>query len=88
MLCFQVKMVRYGRQIVSVDVDAGVLLFDRKSSSFGIEKVSHNRSKKIILFRACNISFTCHAIIFAQVSFLALNGLMVLKGYAHMLRFY
>ncbi|XP_027865120.1 inositol polyphosphate phosphatase-like 1b [Xiphophorus couchianus] len=48
---FQVKMVRYGRQIVSVDVDAGVLLFDRKSSSFGIEKVSHNRILQIVKFQ-------------------------------------
>uniref|UniRef100_A0A3B5MJ43 phosphatidylinositol-3,4,5-trisphosphate 5-phosphatase n=1 Tax=Xiphophorus couchianus TaxID=32473 RepID=A0A3B5MJ43_9TELE len=47
----QVKMVRYGRQIVSVDVDAGVLLFDRKSSSFGIEKVSHNRILQIVKFQ-------------------------------------
>uniref|UniRef100_A0A3B3UK49 phosphatidylinositol-3,4,5-trisphosphate 5-phosphatase n=1 Tax=Poecilia latipinna TaxID=48699 RepID=A0A3B3UK49_9TELE len=47
----QVKMVRYGRQIVSVDVDTGVLLFDRKSSSFGIEKVSHNRILQIVKFQ-------------------------------------
>lgn len=40
-------MVRYGRQTVSVDVDTGVLLFDRKAGSFGIERVSHDRSKKI-----------------------------------------
>uniref|UniRef100_A0A3P9NXA4 phosphatidylinositol-3,4,5-trisphosphate 5-phosphatase n=1 Tax=Poecilia reticulata TaxID=8081 RepID=A0A3P9NXA4_POERE len=46
-----VKMVRYGRQIVSVDVDTGVLLFDRKSSSFGIEKVSHNRILQIVKFQ-------------------------------------
>uniref|UniRef100_G3PYJ6 phosphatidylinositol-3,4,5-trisphosphate 5-phosphatase n=1 Tax=Gasterosteus aculeatus aculeatus TaxID=481459 RepID=G3PYJ6_GASAC len=43
---FQVKMVRYGRQTVSVDVDAGVLLFDKKSGSFGVERVSHDRSRK------------------------------------------
>ncbi|XP_014857300.1 PREDICTED: phosphatidylinositol 3,4,5-trisphosphate 5-phosphatase 2B-like [Poecilia mexicana] len=48
---FQVKMVKYGRQIVSVDVDTGVLLFDRKSSSFGIEKVSHNRILQIVKFQ-------------------------------------
>lgn len=39
-------MVRYGRQTVSVDVDAGVLLFDKKSGSFGVERVSHDRSRK------------------------------------------
>lgn len=44
---FQVKMLRYGRQTVSVDVDAGVLLFDKKTGSFGIERVSHDRSKEI-----------------------------------------
>ncbi|KAG9338679.1 hypothetical protein JZ751_025517 [Albula glossodonta] len=32
---FQVKVVRYGRQTLSVDVDTGVLLFDRKSGAFG-----------------------------------------------------
>uniref|UniRef100_A0A672P3D3 phosphatidylinositol-3,4,5-trisphosphate 5-phosphatase n=1 Tax=Sinocyclocheilus grahami TaxID=75366 RepID=A0A672P3D3_SINGR len=31
---FQVKVVRYGRQTVSVDIDAGVLLFDKKTGSF------------------------------------------------------
>uniref|UniRef100_A0A3Q3NEN4 phosphatidylinositol-3,4,5-trisphosphate 5-phosphatase n=1 Tax=Mastacembelus armatus TaxID=205130 RepID=A0A3Q3NEN4_9TELE len=45
---FQVKMVRYGRQIVSVDVDTGVLLFDRKIGSFGIERVSHDRILQIV----------------------------------------
>lgn len=48
-------MVRYGRQTVSVDVDTGVLLFDRKAGSFGIERVSHDRSKRI---------FTCVEITF------------------------
>lgn len=43
-------MVRYGRQTVSVDVDTGVLLFDRKSVSFAIERVSHDRSTTIVLF--------------------------------------
>lgn len=38
-------MVRYGRQMVSVDVDNGVLLFDRKTGSFGIETITHDRSK-------------------------------------------
>lgn len=46
-LRLQVKLVRYGRQTVSVDVDAGVLLFDRKPGSFGVERVSHDRSKRI-----------------------------------------
>lgn len=40
-------MVRYGRQTVSVDVNAGVLVFDKKAGSFGIERVSHDRSKKV-----------------------------------------
>ncbi|XP_070692714.1 inositol polyphosphate phosphatase-like 1b [Pempheris klunzingeri] len=44
---FQVKMVKYGRQTVSVDVDTGVLLFDRKAGSFGIERVSHDRILQI-----------------------------------------
>lgn len=42
----QVKMLRCGRQTVSVDVDAGVLLFDKKPGSFGVDRVSHDRSKK------------------------------------------
>jgi len=41
----KVKVVRYGRQTVSVDIDAGVLLFDKKSGSFGVETVTHSRSK-------------------------------------------
>lgn len=45
----QVKMLRYGRQTVSVDVDAGVLLFDRKAGSFGVERISHERSKAKLL---------------------------------------
>ncbi|KAK5864640.1 hypothetical protein PBY51_015869 [Eleginops maclovinus] len=49
---FQVKMVRYGRQTVSVDVDTGVLLFDRKSGSFGIERVSHDRILQIVRFQS------------------------------------
>uniref|UniRef100_A0A1A7WZF5 Inositol polyphosphate phosphatase-like 1b n=1 Tax=Iconisemion striatum TaxID=60296 RepID=A0A1A7WZF5_9TELE len=48
---FQVRMVRYGRQTVSVDVDSGVLLFDRKAGSFGIERVSHDRILQIIKFQ-------------------------------------
>lgn len=48
---FQVKMLRYGRQTVSVDVDTGVLLFDRKASSCGIERVSHNRILQIVKFQ-------------------------------------
>ncbi|KAM8733026.1 inositol polyphosphate phosphatase-like 1b [Acanthopagrus schlegelii] len=49
---FQVKMVRYGRQTVSVDVDSGVLLFDRKAGSFGIERVSHDRILQIVKFQS------------------------------------
>ncbi|XP_031718447.1 inositol polyphosphate phosphatase-like 1b [Anarrhichthys ocellatus] len=49
---FQVKMVRYGRQTVSVDVDTGVLLFDRKAGSFGIERVSHDRILQIVKFQS------------------------------------
>nr|XP_046261218.1 inositol polyphosphate phosphatase-like 1b [Scatophagus argus] len=49
---FQIKMVRYGRQTVSVDVDTGVLLFDRKSGSFGIERVSHDRILQIVKFQS------------------------------------
>uniref|UniRef100_A0A8C4GZQ1 phosphatidylinositol-3,4,5-trisphosphate 5-phosphatase n=1 Tax=Dicentrarchus labrax TaxID=13489 RepID=A0A8C4GZQ1_DICLA len=49
---FQVKMVRYGRQTVSVDVDTGVLLFDRKAGSFSIERVSHDRILQIVKFQS------------------------------------
>lgn len=49
---FQVKMVRYGRQIVSVDVDTGVILFDRKADTFSVEKVSHDRILQIIKFQS------------------------------------
>ncbi|CAL1613710.1 unnamed protein product [Knipowitschia caucasica] len=49
---FSVKIVRYGRQIVSVDVDSGVLLFDRKSDSFSVEKVSHDRILHIVKFQS------------------------------------
>ncbi|XP_029968132.1 inositol polyphosphate phosphatase-like 1b isoform X1 [Salarias fasciatus] len=49
---FQVKMVRYGRQTVSVDVDTGVLLFDRKAGSFGIERVPHDRILQIVKFQS------------------------------------
>uniref|UniRef100_A0A8D0ALX8 phosphatidylinositol-3,4,5-trisphosphate 5-phosphatase n=1 Tax=Sander lucioperca TaxID=283035 RepID=A0A8D0ALX8_SANLU len=45
-------MVRYGRQTVSVDVDTGVLLFDRKAGSFGIERVSHDRILQIVMFQS------------------------------------
>lgn len=45
------KMLRYGRQTVSVDVDSGVLLFDRKAGSFGVERISHERSKPRLLSR-------------------------------------
>ncbi|XP_028272722.1 inositol polyphosphate phosphatase-like 1b isoform X2 [Parambassis ranga] len=49
---FQVKMVRYGRQTVSVDVNAGVLVFDKKAGSFGIERVSHDRILQMIKFHS------------------------------------
>lgn len=52
-------MVRYGRQTVSVDVDVGVLLFDRKASSFGVERVSHDRSMEIFTFISLYILFEC-----------------------------
>lgn len=55
----QVKVVRFGRQTVSVDVDAGVLLFDRKATSFGIERVSHDRSKQISTHVPCHSSLIC-----------------------------
>ncbi|XP_077092352.1 inositol polyphosphate phosphatase-like 1b [Siphateles boraxobius] len=48
---FQVKVVRYGRQTVSVDIDAGVLLFDKKSGSFGLETVTHNRIQQLVKFQ-------------------------------------
>ncbi|XP_041846463.1 inositol polyphosphate phosphatase-like 1b isoform X2 [Melanotaenia boesemani] len=49
---FQVKIVRYGRQTVSVDVDTGVLLFDRKAGSFGIERITHDRILQIVKFQS------------------------------------
>ncbi|XP_019726761.1 inositol polyphosphate phosphatase-like 1b isoform X2 [Hippocampus comes] len=49
---FQVKMLRYGRQTVSVDVNAGVLLFDRKASSFDIERVSHDRVLQVVKYQS------------------------------------
>ncbi|XP_056089631.1 inositol polyphosphate phosphatase-like 1b isoform X1 [Rhinichthys klamathensis goyatoka] len=48
---FQVKVVRYGRQTVSVDIDAGVLVFDKKSVSFGVETVTHNRIVQLVKFQ-------------------------------------
>ncbi|XP_034037532.1 inositol polyphosphate phosphatase-like 1b [Thalassophryne amazonica] len=48
---FQVKVVRYGRQTVSVDVDEGVVLFDKKPSSFGVERVSHDRILQLVKFQ-------------------------------------
>ncbi|XP_061900295.1 inositol polyphosphate phosphatase-like 1b isoform X2 [Entelurus aequoreus] len=50
---FQVKMLRYGRQTVSVDVDAGVLLFDRKANSFDVEWVSHDRVLQLVKYQSC-----------------------------------
>lgn len=47
-LLVKVKVVRYGRQTVSVDIDAGVLLFDKKTGSFGMETVTHDRSEFIL----------------------------------------
>uniref|UniRef100_A0A671M6I1 phosphatidylinositol-3,4,5-trisphosphate 5-phosphatase n=1 Tax=Sinocyclocheilus anshuiensis TaxID=1608454 RepID=A0A671M6I1_9TELE len=44
----KIKVVRYGRQTVSVDIDAGVLLFDKKTGSFGVETVTHDRSEFIL----------------------------------------
>ncbi|XP_036403938.1 inositol polyphosphate phosphatase-like 1b [Megalops cyprinoides] len=49
---FQVKVVRYGRQTVSVDVDNGVLLFDRKSGTFGVETLSHDRILQLVKFQS------------------------------------
>ncbi|XP_020308552.1 phosphatidylinositol 3,4,5-trisphosphate 5-phosphatase 2B [Oncorhynchus kisutch] len=49
---FQIKMVRYGRQTVSVDLDTGVLLFDRKAGSFGAETVSHDRILQLVKFQS------------------------------------
>ncbi|XP_073710339.1 inositol polyphosphate phosphatase-like 1b isoform X2 [Misgurnus anguillicaudatus] len=48
---FQVKVVRYGRQTVSVDIDAGVLLFDKKSVSSGVETVSYDRIVQLVKFQ-------------------------------------
>ncbi|XP_072520366.1 inositol polyphosphate phosphatase-like 1b isoform X2 [Salminus brasiliensis] len=49
---FQVKVVRYGRQTVSVDVDNGVLLFDKTIGAFGIETVSHDRILQLVKFQS------------------------------------
>lgn len=46
-------MVRSGRQTVSVNVDAGVLLFDKKAGSFGAERVSHDRSTTTLFVSQC-----------------------------------
>ncbi|XP_062855895.1 inositol polyphosphate phosphatase-like 1b [Trichomycterus rosablanca] len=45
---FQVKVGRYGRQMVSVDVDNGVMLFDRKTGSFGVETITHDRVLQLV----------------------------------------
>uniref|UniRef100_A0A673ZPN4 phosphatidylinositol-3,4,5-trisphosphate 5-phosphatase n=1 Tax=Salmo trutta TaxID=8032 RepID=A0A673ZPN4_SALTR len=47
-----IKMVRYGRQTVSVDLDTGVLLFDKKAGSFGAETVSHDRILQLVKFQS------------------------------------
>uniref|UniRef100_A0A671M668 phosphatidylinositol-3,4,5-trisphosphate 5-phosphatase n=1 Tax=Sinocyclocheilus anshuiensis TaxID=1608454 RepID=A0A671M668_9TELE len=44
----KIKVVRYGRQTVSVDIDAGVLLFDKKTGSFGVETVTHDRIVQLV----------------------------------------
>ncbi|XP_057705930.1 inositol polyphosphate phosphatase-like 1b isoform X2 [Corythoichthys intestinalis] len=49
---FQVKMLRYGRQTISVDVDAGVLLFDRKANSMDVERVSHDRVLQVVKYQS------------------------------------
>ncbi|KAJ8351240.1 hypothetical protein SKAU_G00227160 [Synaphobranchus kaupii] len=49
---FQVKVVHYGRQTVSVDVDNGVLLFDKKSGAFGVETLSHDRILQLVKFQS------------------------------------
>ncbi|KAK1804041.1 hypothetical protein P4O66_020085 [Electrophorus voltai] len=46
----QVKVFRYGRQTVSVDVNAGVLLFDRKTGPFSIETITHDRILQLVKF--------------------------------------
>lgn len=48
-------MPRYGRQMVSVDVNSGVLLFDRKAVPFGVERISHERSeaKRVSIHISC-----------------------------------
>uniref|UniRef100_A0A673ZPL9 phosphatidylinositol-3,4,5-trisphosphate 5-phosphatase n=1 Tax=Salmo trutta TaxID=8032 RepID=A0A673ZPL9_SALTR len=48
----RIKMVRYGRQTVSVDLDTGVLLFDKKAGSFGAETVSHDRILQLVKFQS------------------------------------
>ncbi|KAK2838760.1 hypothetical protein Q7C36_013574 [Tachysurus vachellii] len=49
---FQVKVFRYGRQMVSVDVENGVLLFDRKTGSFGIETLTQDRIVQLVKFQS------------------------------------
>ncbi|XP_064185266.1 inositol polyphosphate phosphatase-like 1b [Anguilla rostrata] len=49
---FQVKIVHYGRQTVSVDVDNGVLLFDKKSGAFGVETLSQDRILQLVKFQS------------------------------------
>lgn len=45
---FQVKLVRYGKMVVSVDVDSGVLLFDRKMTSVAVETVKQDRILQLV----------------------------------------
>ncbi|XP_022539992.2 inositol polyphosphate phosphatase-like 1b isoform X2 [Astyanax mexicanus] len=49
---FQVKVVRYGRQMVSVDVENGVLLFDKTVGSFGVETLTHDRILQLVKFQS------------------------------------
>ncbi|KAJ8255100.1 hypothetical protein GJAV_G00200920 [Gymnothorax javanicus] len=49
---FQVKVVRYGRQTVSVDVDKGILMFDKKSAAFGVETLSLDRILQLVKFQS------------------------------------
>uniref|UniRef100_A0A8C8EHV0 phosphatidylinositol-3,4,5-trisphosphate 5-phosphatase n=1 Tax=Oncorhynchus tshawytscha TaxID=74940 RepID=A0A8C8EHV0_ONCTS len=40
------------QQTVSLDVDTGVLLFDRKAGSFGVETVSHEQILQLVKFQS------------------------------------
>ncbi|XP_066505879.1 inositol polyphosphate phosphatase-like 1b [Hoplias malabaricus] len=49
---FQVKVVGYSKQTVSVDVDNGALLFDRKIGSFGVDTITHDRILQLVKFQS------------------------------------